>query len=332
MQFSLSTDFMAIIEKIYQNTGRTGAFLLKRRNKRLNAPKPETFGQHIWAWVKTLVWAVSVVTIINGLALASFTVPTGSMESTVMAGDFLFVNKFIFGPSTPQIIPFINMPLPYYKLPPIMAPEQGDVIVFVFPGNREEVKPQNFEYYLKRCVAVAGDTLQIRGGRVYVNNVEFKLPEHGQFLNMTPEMRSIMHESDRASTFPAGLGFTRDDYGPIRIPKEGDVVQITEANFDQWAVFMARESHLVNSSLRTVDGKPITQYVVKRDYVFGMGDNRDNSLDSRFWGFIPEASVVGTPMVVYWSWEVDDAQTGRHLSLFQRLGTLRWRRFGNIIR
>jgi signal peptidase I len=66
-----------------------GSFLKRRRDKRLNAPKPETFVEHIVAWIKTLVWAVSVVTIVNGLALASFVVPTGSMESTVMAGDFL---------------------------------------------------------------------------------------------------------------------------------------------------------------------------------------------------------------------------------------------------
>lgn len=321
---------MALIESAYSMLGPTGHFLIRRRNKRLNAPKPETFFQHVWAWIKTVVWAVTVVTIINGLALASFTVPTGSMERTVMAGDFLFVNKFIYGPSTPQIIPFINMPLPYYKLPPLMDPKQGDVIVFVFPGNREEVKTR-FEYYLKRCVAVSGDVLQIRSGRVYVNNAEFTLPEHGQFFDMTPEMRAQMHEDDLGQTFPLGRDYTRDDYGPIRIPKEGDVIPLSSSNFDEWAVFIAREGHEVNGMMRTVDGQPITSYTVERDYVFGMGDNRDNSLDSRFWGFIPKHSVVGTPMVVYWSWQPDDAQTGKRLTLFERLSTIRWSRLGTII-
>ncbi len=323
---------MSLIETIYSKLGPVGAFLLKRRNKRLNAPKPETFVQHVVAWVRALVWAVSVVTIINGLALASFTVPTGSMESTVLAGDFLFVNKLVFGPSTPQIIPFINLPLPYYKLPPILPPEQGDVIVFVFPGNREEVKAQRFEYYLKRCVAVAGDVLEIKGGRVFVNGTEYPLPEHGQFMNWTPEMRALVHENDKVNTFPTGRGWTRDDYGPIRVPKSGDVIALSEANFDEWAVFIAREGHAVNVARRTVDGQPISSYTVERDYVFGMGDNRDNSLDSRFWGSIPEEDVVGTPMVVYWSWEADDVMSGRRLSLFERLGTIRWSRLGTIIR
>lgn len=302
------------------------------RTKQKNAPPPQTFTEHVWSWIKTLVWAVSVVTIINGLALASFTVPTGSMERTVLAGDFLFVNKLVFGPSTPQIIPFINLPLPYYKTPPIIAPEQGDVIVFIFPGNREQVKADNFEYYLKRCIAVAGDELVIKGGRTYVNGVEYKLPQHGQFINMTPEMRQQLYDQDRVYTFPPGKGWTRDDYGPIRIPKEGDVIQLSSANIREWATFIRREGHTVDESSLRIDGQPATQYVVERDYVFGMGDNRDNSLDSRFWGFIPEEDVVGTPMIVYWSWEVDDPMYGKFLSFGERLSSIRWSRLGTIIR
>ncbi|MBU3699249.1 MAG: signal peptidase I [Candidatus Kapabacteria bacterium] len=322
---------MSLIENIYGRTGRVGAFLLKRRHDRLNAPKPETLKEHVIAWVRTIVWSLTVVTIINGLALASFVVPTGSMESTVLAGEFLFVNKFVFGPSTPQIVPFVNMPLPYYKLPPVIKPEQGDVIVFVFPGNREVVKPAAFEYYLKRCVAVAGDVLEIRRGRVFVNGKEYGLPENAQFMGWTPEQRAMVCEADRSSTFPAGRGYTRDDYGPIRIPKQGDVIQLTAENFNEWAVFIGREGHEVNADLRTIDGKPATSYTVKRDYVFGMGDNRDNSLDSRFWGFIPEEDVVGTPMVVYWSLPVETPD-GRKLTLTQRLKNIRWSRIGTIIR
>jgi len=301
------------------------------REKKKNAPPPETFLEHVWSWIKTLVWAVSVVTIINGLALQSFTVPTGSMEKTVLAGDFLFVNRVTFGPSTPQIIPFINLPLPYYKLPPLIDPEQGDVIVFIFPGNRDQAEPDRFEYYLKRCVAVAGDTLEIRGGRVFVNGTEFPLPEKGQFFAMSPELREQVYASDRVQTFPPGRGWTRDDYGPLRIPKEGDVVTLNSSNIREWATFIRREGHVVNERALTIDGQPATQYVVEQDYVFGMGDNRDNSLDSRFWGFIPKQDVVGSPMVVYWSWEADDPYSGKQLSLFERLASIRWSRLGTVI-
>lgn len=307
----------------------------RRKAKKAAIKPPQGFVEHLWSWVKTFVWALTVVTIVNGLALASFVVPTGSMESTVMAGDFLFVNKFKYGPSTPQIIPFFNITLPYYKLPPIWAPAQGDVIVFVFPGNRDQVKADNFEYYLKRCVAVAGDTLQVKGGRVYVNHVEFPLPKHGQFLNWPVEFRqNEVYPSDRQSTFPPGRGYTRDDYGPIRIPKEGDVISLHAENFDEWATFIAREGHRVDRAARTVDGAQISSYTVERDYVFGMGDNRDNSLDSRFWGFIPEQDVIGTPIMVYWSMPVDVPGDERHapLTLAQRLKGIRWSRLGTFIK
>lgn len=301
------------------------------RDKKKNAPPPQTFVEHVVAWLKSLGWALTMVTIINGLAIGGFVVPTGSMEGTVLAGDLLFVNKAIYGPSTPQIIPFFNIPLPFYKLPPLKDPEQGDVIVFIFPGNRDESEPSDFTYYLKRCVAVAGDTLQIIGGRVYVNGTEFALPEHGQFMAMSPQLRAATYENDRVRTFPPGRGWTRDDYGPLRIPKEGDVVSLTPETIREWATFIRREGHVVNEALMTIDGVPATRYIVEQDYVFGMGDNRDNSEDSRYFGFVPVDNIVGTPMIVYWSWAPDDPIHGTQMTFFERLGSIRWSRLGTII-
>lgn len=309
-----------------------------RKAKKLAQKAPETFAEHLWSWVKTLVWAITVVTIVNGLALASFTVPTGSMESTVLAGDFVFVNKFIYGPSTPQIIPFLNMPLPYYKLPALSPPDQGDIIVFIFPGNRDQVEADNFEYYLKRCVAVAGDTLYIRNGHVFVNGKEFPLPEHARFEDMAPEEREMSHLRDRMLSFPPGRGWDRDNWGPLRIPKEGDAIPLTRENIREWATFIMREGHAIDTERMTIDGNPASSYTVERDYVFGMGDNRDNSLDSRFWGFIPEHDVVGTPMIVYWSWDnVDPVLSARagvqmERSLWEKLKRIRWSRIGTIVR
>ncbi len=304
-------------------TEKPSAGLFSKKSKQ-SKKLPETPKEHFVSWVKTIVGAILVVMVINGLLVASFVVPTGSMENTVATGDFVFVNRLIFAPSTPQVIPFINQPLPFLRLPGWRSPRQGDVIVFIFPGMRDEIESTEFQYYLKRCVAVAGDTLAIINTRVYVNGKEFMLPPNGKFDNIP------MNPGDQYQTFPVGRGFTRDNYGPIRIPKKGDVIKLTIDNRLEWDMFIRREGHSVglDGTQVIVDGKPSTSYTIERDYCFGMGDNRNNSLDSRYWGFVPVENIIGTPMVVYWSWD-----TGLGVSdFFQKLGTIRWSRLGTIIR
>jgi signal peptidase I len=286
--------------------------------------QPQTFGETLISWVKTFVGALLIVMIINGVAVASFVVPTGSMENTVMTGDFLFVNKFIFGPSTPQVVPFFNVPLPFLKAPGLRDPRQGDVIVFIYPGQKNELEAPEFQYYLKRCVAVAGDELKIVNKRVYVNGKEFAVPEHANY-----DARRIASEEDMRYTFPEGAGFTRDNYGPLRIPKKGDKIALNLENYEQWAMFIRREGHQVGNDGTNVlvDGKLTGTYIVQRDYCFGMGDNRDNSEDSRFWGFIPMENVVGKPIMVYWSWDTNLP----FASFFDKLSTIRWNRIGTLI-
>lgn len=293
--------------------------------KKQEPKKPETGKEIAISWLKTLVSALVVVMVVNGVLFASFVVPTGSMENTVATGDFLFVNRLIFAPSTPQVVPFLNEPIPFYSFPGLRDPKQGDVIVFIFPGNREQAEADRFEYYLKRCVAVAGDTLHIVNRRVYVNGKEFLLPPNGKF----DENGFYDLQYDLNSTFPAGKGYTRDNYGPLRIPRKGDVVRLTAENRMEWETFIRREGHNVgfDGMNMVVDGKAAQQYTVERDYVFGMGDNRNNSLDSRYWGFIPKESVIGTPVVVYWSWDTDLGIS----QFFKKLGTIRWSRLGTLI-
>jgi signal peptidase I len=285
---------------------------------------PQSLGEIALSWLRTVGGAFAMVMILNGVLVASFVVPTGSMETTVMTGDFLFVNKFVYGPSTPQMIPILNIPLPYYRFPGLREPKKGDVIVFIFPGNRDEAKPLEFQYYLKRCVATAGDTLTIRNKQIYVNGVASPLPPDGRISNFIESSDS----DDRYRTFPIGADFTRDNYGPLRIPKKGDIVPLSLTNLAQWEIFMRREGHEVstNDGQILIDGKATTTYTVQRDYCFGMGDNRDNSLDSRYWGFVPVQDVVGTPLIVYWSWETN------LLSMVDKFKTLRPERFGRVIR
>lgn len=288
--------------------------------KEVKPKKEENFFQSIINTIKILPQAILFVMIINGIAIASFVVPTGSMENEVMTGDFLFVNKFKYGPTTPQVIPILNIPLPYYKFPGFWEPEKEDVIVFVYPGDRDEVEASQFQYYLKRCIATAGDTLHIKDKVVYVNGVRYPLPENGKFMP---------NYGDRMAGFPYGTSWTLNNYGPIYIPKKGDKIKVDLDNIRQWDTFIRREGHEITIDRHSVfvDGKAITEYEVERDYCFGMGDNRDNSEDSRSWGFIPYENVVGTPIVVYWSWN-----TNMPISdIFSKLASTRFNRIGTFI-
>ncbi|MFA6235217.1 MAG: signal peptidase I [Bacteroidota bacterium] len=254
--------------------------------------------------LKSLGFALAAVIVLNSFVLASFQVPTGSMENTVMAGDFLFVNKFIYGGTTPPTIPLIGIlfgkeiEIPYFRTPGFSDVEKGDVIVFIFPGYRDDIKALEFQYYLKRCVAVSGDTIRIVNKKLTINGKPFDNPEGVQWYNdLMPA------EYADPKIFPAGKPWNKDFYGPLVVPGEGDVIPLSIENASEWATFIRREGHTFETRGEQilVDGKAVTSYKVERNYVFGMGDNRDDSLDSRFWGFIPERNVVGTPMLVYWS-------------------------------
>lgn len=288
--------------------------------KELKPQKEENFVKSIINTIKILPQAILFVMIINGIAIASFVVPTGSMENEVMTGDFLFVNKFKYGPTTPQIIPILNIPLPYYKFPGFWEPEKKDVIVFVYPGDRDELEAEQFQYYLKRCIATAGDTLQIIDKVIYVNGKRQDLPRNVKFM---PQF------GDRMANFPYGTTWSLNNYGPLYIPKKGDKIPLNIENIRQWDTFIRREGHEVAINIHSViiDGKEVSEYVVERDYCFAMGDNRDNSEDSRSWGFVPYDNVVGTPIVVYWSWDTNLPIS----NIISKIASSRFERIGHFI-
>ena len=264
---------------------------------------------------------------LNSFVLASFEVPTGSMENEIMTGDFLFVNKFIYGGTTPRTIPFTNVRLPWFRLPAFRHVQRGDVIVFEFPGYRDDIVPEEFQFYLKRAIALAGDTVQVINRAVYVNGTPSPLPR-----NMKFDGDRIMPSGYAdPRIFPEGAPFNEDNWGPVVIPKKDEIIHLTPENYRQWRVFITREGHstrMDQAGRILIDGRPSAEYQVERNYLFGMGDHRDNSLDGRFWGFIPEENLVGTPMIVYWSWDPN-------LPIFDILGkivTIRPGRIGTIIR
>jgi len=286
---------------------------------------PQDFKAKILAGFKEFGIVFGVFLILNSFVIASFEVPTGSMENEIMTGDFLLVNKFVFGGTTPQTIPFTNVKLPAFKFPAPWKVERGDVIVFIFPGYREETEANPFAYYLKRCMALSGDTLQVINRVVYVNGSRVPLPKNMKFNTSYIKPAGLADQR----IFPVGAAFNEDNYGPIVIPKQGDVINLNTDNFLKWNTFIKREGHAVEFQRGRiyVDKKETSTYSVERDYVFGMGDNRDNSLDSRFWGFIPVKSVVGTPLIVYWSWDPDLPI----IDLGNKFATIRWGRLGTLV-
>ena len=249
------------------------------------------------------------------------------MENTLRIGDFLFVNKFIYGAETPRYLPFTNVEIPHFRLPSLSAPRRGDIIVFEYPGDRDETTPARGINYIKRCMALPGDTLIIQDKMVQVNGREFLLPAHARLSQPS----DFLPREPFSLIFPKGSSFNPDYYGPVVVPFKGMKVDLSNGAIEGWQTFIEREGHSVSideDSEILIDGTPSVQYTVERDYLFMMGDNRDNSLDSRFWGFVPEENIVGKAMFVYWSWD-----TAIPLTKFgDKIAAIRWSRIGTLIR
>ena len=279
-------------------------------------------------FIDALIYAGIVAFIIKILFFEAFRIPTGSMEKTLMVGDFLLVTKFTYGATTPRNIPFTDIRLPYFQLPGFKDPKKGDIIVFDFPGDRDDLESKEVVNYIKRCVATPGDTLQIIDKKLYVNGEIFPNPPNSQFDNVKRPQNFV-----NPRMFPKGSSWNEDWYGPIRVPKIGDKLKIDSSNYEGWKMFVMKEGHKINmtSDRRVlVDDKelPNGEYIVERDYLFMMGDNRNNSLDSRFWGFMPVKNIVGEALMIYWSWDPSIS----FLNFFDLIGTTRWERIGTMIK
>lgn len=279
-----------------------------KKDKPKKETRPRTLKEKTIHNIREFVIVFGGFLILNNFVIASFMVPTGSMENEVMTGDFLMVNKFIYGGTSPRNIMFTDIRLPWFRLPAFKQVERGDVIVFEFPGMREEVHPETFQFYLKRCWGTPGDTLQIINRVVYVNGERQPLPHNAVF----DSPRIFPPGYAEPNIFPPTAPYNQDNYGPVVVPKKGMTIPLTPDTYSMWETFIKRENHSpdIRNGIITIDGKETTSYTVEHNYYFGMGDHRDNSLDSRYWGFIPAENIVGSPIFVYWSWNSDLPITG----------------------
>jgi len=242
--------------------------------------------------------------------------PTGSMEKTVLIGDRLIGNDAAYGIKYPLTEKYIM----HYK-----KPERNEVVYFKFPGLRDEIKPSDPVKFLKRIAGVPGDTIQIIDKKLYVNGMQTIDPKGTQYI-----MKNVLPQGEPSKDiFPKGSGWNADNYGPLYIPKQGNVIRLNVDNINSWITFIQRED--VDVRIQGVkifiNGEDVSEYKVKHDYYFVLGDNRDNALDSRYWGFVPEENIMGKITMVYFSWDINIPL----MDFSKRVGSIRWNRIGTII-
>ncbi len=288
----------------------------------------KTLKQRMLDSLRSFAWALGIFYVVQTFVLQAFTIPTSSMVSTLMVGDFIFVNKFIYGAQTPENIPFTEIKLPRYRFPSFKEPRQSDVVVFRFPHPELERDQKGLDY-IKRCVAIAGQTVEIKQKELYVDGKRFI----GEF-----PFKGIHYDPNRMmdrKAFPAAMG-DGINFGPFRIPAKDDTVTITQQNTDLIKYLSLRDGRTfeIRSDGYYIDNTRSDNYVVGQDYYFMMGDNRDNSLDSRYWGPVPRDHIMGEGLLIYWSNVEAAKQTNLILKLFStlNLSKVNWGRIGTIIR
>ncbi|MBU1678295.1 MAG: signal peptidase I [Bacteroidetes bacterium] len=268
--------------------------------------------------IKSL-YLVLLVTIILALlfrifVLEAFQIPSGSMANTLLPGDFLLVYKLPHSPSTPKQIPYVNIQVPSFSIPRLSEPERDRIYVFKNPEPLKSRELKNQVNYIKRCVALPGDTLEIVNKKILINNVERSIPNNAIF-NFT-DSYSKSYSDERIT--PKGFGWNKDNFGPLIIPGKGNKIELNKRNKLLYQNIIERESGINVSD---------DDYVFKKNYYFMLGDNRDDSFDSRFFGLISEDEIIGTPVIIYWSF--DSSKSVESFSDF--FDAIRWNRILNFI-
>jgi len=268
------------------------------------------FSKKLGKYFKVLFWVALIALIIKAFAIDAFKIPSTSMENTLQPGDFILANKFAYNISTPREIPFVNLPIPQYKFFEVGKPKINDIVIFEFPKGFESDPLKGGSKYIKRVIAGPHDTLRITDGQIFVNS---------KFINLPPTFKTPKFINNEDSVrqeiiYPPGAKWNRISYGPIIIPAKGDSIKIAPENFEKWQSVIVMDhgerSLLSEGTIVTLDGRAISEYVLKQDHYFVIGDNFEESMDSRHFGFITDNMIIGRAMFIYWSYNADKVAPG----------------------
>ncbi len=357
--------------------------------------------QIVKEWSDAGIFAIIAASFLRWATMSPYVIPTSSMEGTQLVGDYLFVSKLAYGPrtiETPLQIPLTdnkiwgtNIPsyltwiwLPSVKLWGYKDVERNNVVVFNYPADSlptGKMPPVEMKTnYVKRCVGVGGDKLEVKSGVLYINDKIAEQPKNMQFkylvktkngLNekvlqdleiyegsaesekdfmimcsegkakklremsdfiisverpLKKKDESAMRMSENAKYYPVypnhpNYNWNEDNFGPINIPKKGETLEMTKENVILYGKMITSYEWHANAEIKNyklfIDNQEVKKYTFKQNYYFMMGDNRNNSLDSRFWGFVPRNHVLGEAS---FTWLSLNANKG----LFN--GKIRWER------
>lgn len=244
----------------------------KAQSARSALAQTTSFAHGVWEWAKSIGFAFLLFLVIRTFLIQAFKIPTASMEETLLIGDFLLVNKAVYGAQIPGT---------KYRLPAFNDVKRQDVVVFEYPDPYQEYETN--PDYVKRVIGEPGDTLQMVQKRVYVNGEALYEP-YAQYLLADSDLNYDPHFAWQGRYLAPGYDVasyhpSKDSWGPIVVP----------------------------------GGK-----------YFVLGDNRDNSADSRYWGFVNAELIKGKPLIVYFS--------KRSSELIPELEDIRYRRIGSRVR
>ncbi|TDJ53696.1 MAG: signal peptidase I [Ignavibacteria bacterium] len=270
-------------------------------------------------FIRLIFYLIILTIFLRAFILDAFRIPTSSMADTLYPGDFIIVNLSAYNLNTPRQIPILGLSIPSVNIFNTGKPEINDLIVFKFPVINPEDAVYNNINLIKRIVALPGDTLQIINKKIFINGKKINLPGTVRlsFENIKPKGK------EDEDIFYGGTGWNSDNYGPVRVPAAGDTININTDNIDIWKrlIVYEYEEKVVRKegSVITIDDKPVRNYIIKMNHYFVIGDNFNNSRDSRYFGFVNEEMILGKAMFIYLS--IDPAKSGSDF-----ISKIRWNR------